>query len=45
MLDTIFWAAVIIAISCGIFIICLELYEEWAQEIQTTDEIAGQDCA
>jgi hypothetical protein len=32
MLDAIFWAAVIVAILCGVSILCIELYEEWADD-------------
>jgi hypothetical protein len=32
MLDTIFSLAVIVASLCGVFIICLGLYDEWASE-------------
>jgi hypothetical protein len=32
MLDTIFSLAVIVASLCGVVIICLDLYDEWASE-------------
>jgi uncharacterized membrane protein len=42
MLDTIFWTAVLVAILCGIVMICLGLYDDWADEAQAVDEVTNR---
>ncbi|GLS70393.1 hypothetical protein [Methylobacterium tardum] len=36
MLDTVVWAAIFVAISCGILLICIDLLEEWEHPVVGT---------
>jgi hypothetical protein len=40
MLDTVFWTATFVAISFGLFLICIEIYEQWATSLHVdADEV------
>ena len=42
MLDTLFWIAVVVASLCGTLMICIDLYEEWADEAHNVDNLTGE---